>query len=442
MKRATKIYLYIIIAAGIGTMLSMIILNIDSLRAVLTGVIFMSALGAAAESQSVAIDETKAISIAVAVNLSTLLVYGLTAAIMVAFATALFSVMDYGRGHREHLFNTPLYKSLFNSSNYILSIAAAGSVYQLLGGIYLLDVEARGFSNTLMLIAQHSFAIIAALTTYVVINTMVLALYFIMEGNDDRQVLHDWAGIFRWSLLSMFAVGSIGVLLTAVYHSYGIVIVLLLFAPFMLLRYVYVGFSSIKKGYIDTINAFTSALEAKDDYTKGHSQRVSTYCSWICEELNLPRDRSRNLYYASLLHDIGKIGIPETILNKRERLTDDEMNTIKRHPEIGAQMLGSIAFLQREVKMIRAHHVGYDGSGYPDNALEESRLLETQILCVADSFDAMTSNRAYRTAMPLELAVEELYRCSGTQFSPEVVEALIRALRRRQQQGRLEALKV
>jgi len=162
----------------------------------------------------------------------------------------------------------------------------------------------------------------------------------------------------------------------------------------------------------------------------------------VCEELNLSRDRTRSLYYASLLHDIGKIGIPESILNKRERLTDDEMSTIKRHPEIGAQMLGNIAFLQREVKMIRAHHVAYNGSGYPDNALEESRLLETQILCVADSFDAMTSDRAYRNAMPLELAIEELYRCSGSQFSPEVVEALIRALRRRQQQGRLEALKV
>lgn len=442
MKKATKVYLYLIISAGMATMLSMILINHDSLNAILSGILFMSMLGAVAESQSVAIDESKAISIAVAINLSALLIYGLSAAVLVAFATALFSVMDYGRGHREHLFNTPLYKSLFNSSNYILSIAAAGSVYQALGGIYLLNVDKAGFSHTLMLIGQHSFAIIAALTTYVLVNTMVLAFYFVFEGKDEKQVLQDWVSIFRWSLLSMFAVGSIGVLLTAVYRSYGIIIVLLLFAPFMLLRYVYVGFSSIKKGYVDTINAFTSALEAKDDYTKGHSQRVSTYCSWICEELNLSRDRTRSLYYASLLHDIGKIGIPESILNKRERLTDDEMNTIKRHPEIGAQMLGNIAFLQREVKMIRAHHVAYDGSGYPDNALEESRLLETQILCVADSFDAMTSDRAYRTAMPLELAIEELYRCSGTQFSPEVVEALIRALRRRQQQGRLEALKV
>lgn len=421
-------------------MIAMIFINSDSIGGYLAGIVFMSMLGVVAESQSVAIDESKAISIAVAINLSALLIYGITAAAIVAFATAFFSVMDYGRGHKEHLFNTPLYKSFFNSANYILSISAAGSVYQLLGGVYLNGSNQISLNKTLILLGQHSAAIIAALLTYVVVNTMVLAFYFLFEGNDDKQVLHDWLGIFRWSLLSMFAIGSLGVLLTAVYHSYGVIVVLLLFAPFMLLRYVYVGFSSIKKGYIDTINAFSSALEAKDEYTNGHSQRVSRYCAWICEELNLSRDRTRSLHYASLLHDIGKIGIPESILNKRERLTEEEMMFVRRHPEIGAQMLGNIAFLQREVRMIRAHHVHYDGSGYPDNALEDSRLLETQILCVADSFDAMTSDRAYRSAMPLELAIDEMRRCSGTQFSPEVVDALIRAIRRRQQQGKLEAL--
>jgi putative nucleotidyltransferase with HDIG domain len=440
MKRATRTYLYLISAAGIITMIAMIFFNSDSIGGYLAGIVFMSMLGVVAESQSVAIDESKAISIAVAINLSALLIYGITAAAIVAFATAFFSVMDYGRGHKEHLFNTPLYKSLFNSANYILSISAAGSVYQLLGGVYLYGSNQINLNKTLILLGQHSVAIISALLTYVVVNTMVLAFYFFFEGNDDRQVLHDWLGIFRWSLLSMFAIGSLGVLLTAVYHSYGVIVVLLLFAPFMLLRYVYVGFSSIKKGYIDTINAFSSALEAKDEYTNGHSQRVSRYCAWICEELNLSRDRTRSLHYASLLHDIGKIGIPESILNKRERLTEEEMMSVRRHPEIGAQMLGNIAFLQREVRMIRAHHVHYDGSGYPDNALEDSRLLETQILCVADSFDAMTSDRAYRSAMPLELAIDEMRRCSGTQFSPEVVDALIRAIRRKQQQGKLEAL--
>jgi putative nucleotidyltransferase with HDIG domain len=206
----------------------------------------------------------------------------------------------------------------------------------------------------------------------------------------------------------------------------------------MLLRYVYVGFSSIKKGYLDTINAFSSALEAKDEYTNGHSQRVGKYCEWICQELRLPQDKIRNLRYASLLHDIGKIGVPEAILNKRDKLTPEEYREVQKHPVIGAQMLGNIEFLQKEVRMIRAHHVFYDGSGYPPDALEDSRLIETRILCVADSFDAMTSDRAYRSAMPLEEAIDELYRCSGTQFSPEVVEALVRSIRKRQQQGSLE----
>ncbi|MDD4681783.1 MAG: HD-GYP domain-containing protein [Eubacteriales bacterium] len=440
MKRATQIYLFFIISAGLAILAYYTLSDIQHMIQILAGVLFMALLGAVAESQSVAIDESKAISIAVAINLSALLIYGAAGAAWVAFATAFFSVMDYGRGHKEHLFNTPIYKSLFNSSNYILSISAAAMTYNSLGGRVLFGIESGSLSNSLQLITHHAPAIVVSLLVYVTVNTLVLVALLTIESDKDRQVLHDWLGIFRWSLLSMFAIGSLGVLLTAVYHSYGVIVVLLLFAPFMLLRYVYVGFSSIKKGYIDTINAFSSALEAKDEYTNGHSQRVSRYCAWICEELNLSRDRTRSLHYASLLHDIGKIGIPESILNKRERLTEEEMMSVRRHPEIGAQMLGNIAFLQREVRMIRAHHVHYDGSGYPDNALEDSRLLETQILCVADSFDAMTSDRAYRSAMPLELAIDEMRRCSGTQFSPEVVDALIRAIRRRQQQGKLEAL--
>ncbi|NLW10651.1 MAG: hypothetical protein GX028_01370, partial [Clostridiaceae bacterium] len=133
MKRATRIFLFIIISAGLAILAYYTLSDISHIAQIFTGVIFMSALGAVAESQSVAIDENKAISIAVAINLSALLIYGSAGAVWVAFATAFFSVMDYGRGHKEHLFNTPVYKSLFNSSNYILSIAAAALTYRYLG---------------------------------------------------------------------------------------------------------------------------------------------------------------------------------------------------------------------------------------------------------------------------------------------------------------------
>jgi putative nucleotidyltransferase with HDIG domain len=153
--------------------------------------------------------------------------------------------------------------------------------------------------------------------------------------------------------------------------------------------------------------------------------------------MHLSSDRTKVLKYASLLHDIGKIGISESILNKNDRLTDAEYEEIKKHPVIGAQMLEDIQFLKREVKIIRAHHVHYDGSGYPSDAGEESKMLEAQILCVADSFDAMTSDRAYRAAMSLEEALDELQRNAGSQFAPEVVKAFVRGLERMRSKNEL-----
>jgi putative nucleotidyltransferase with HDIG domain len=156
--------------------------------------------------------------------------------------------------------------------------------------------------------------------------------------------------------------------------------------------------------------------------------------------MNLSSARTKVLRYASLLHDIGKIGIKEFILNKPDQLNDDETLEIQKHPVIGAQMLGNIQFLRREVKLIRAHHVYYDGSGYPEDAGAEAQLLESQILCVADSFDAMTSDRAYRPAMSMEEAIDELLRHSGTQFAPEVVAAFIKGLNKRKNREELQDL--
>ena len=229
----------------------------------------------------------------------------------------------------------------------------------------------------------------------------------------------------------MFFIGMLGVFLTVVYKASNPFIVLLFFAPFLMFRYAYAGFTTIQKGYIDTIQAFSAALEAKDRYTIGHARRVEKYCDIIAGEMNLSANRTKVLKYASLLHDIGKIGISEAILNKADCLTEEEFDEIRKHPVIGAQMLENIQFLQREVKIIRAHHVHYDGNGYPNDTVEEGKMLESQILCVADSFDAMTSDRAYRPAMSMEEAIDELHRCSGTQFAPEVITAFVRGLNKR-----------
>ncbi|MEA4888935.1 MAG: HD-GYP domain-containing protein [Clostridiaceae bacterium] len=440
MRKTAAVYLFVCITAGLGALVGLTITQSATLAQseVLGGVLFLSILGVIAESQSLAIDENKAISIAFAIDISALLLFGLAPAVWVSFCTAFFSVMDFGRGHKEHVFNTPLHKSLFNASNYILSILVCGLAFERFGGVYLINSGISGIENTFLLIARELHAILAGLVVYVLVNTLMIMFYFLFTAGFKPGMFGEWFRIFRWSILSMFCIGTLGVFLTAVYYAFNFLAVLLFFAPFMLFRYAYVGFTSIQKGYLDTIKAFSAALEAKDKYTIGHAKRVEKYCEIIAGEMKLPSDRTKVLKYASLLHDIGKIGISETILNKEGKLTDEEYAEMKKHPVIGAQMLDGIQFLKQEVKIIRAHHVHYDGKGYPSDAQEEGGMLESQILCVADSFDAMTSDRAYRAAMSLEEAFDELHRYSGTQFSPAAVEALIRGLKKKQSKDDLK----
>lgn len=441
MRKTASVYILLSILAGLGLLVYLTIQQAPQIRPHLFAILYLALLGVIAESQSLAIDEEKAISIAFAIDISALLLFGLAPAALVSFCTAFFSVMDFGRGHKEHVFNTPVHKSLFNASNYILSILACGYVFERLGGRYLIDLDMTGLEMTFLHLVRNLPAIFVGLVVYVFVNTLMIVIYFYLSQHQQVNRLPEWFKIFRWSVLSMICIGTLGVFLTAVYHAFGFLAVLLFFAPFMLFRYAFVGFMSVKKGYIDTIQAFSAALEAKDRYTIGHARRVERYCEIIAGEMKLSSDRTRVLKYASLLHDIGKIGISEAILNKPGVLNEAEYAEIKRHPEIGAQMLKDIQYLKREVRIIHAHHVHFDGGGYPDSAGEDAKLLESQILCVADSFDAMTSDRSYRSAMTIEEAICELQRFSGSQFSPSVVDALISGLQKEQEKEQAESLK-
>lgn len=430
MKRATHIYLFCEILAGFGLLALFSWNESQVLLRYWPGILFLGLLSVIAESQSLAVDDNKAISIAFAIDISALLLYGLAPAAWVSFATAFFAVSDYGRGHREHLFNTPLFKSLFNAANYILSTLAGGSVFLALGGDPLFKANLSGIDANVLFIVHEAPAIFGGLITYILSNTILLALYFVFAARSQRNSFREWLQIFRWSAISMFLIGTLGVFLTIVYNAFSFLAVLLFFAPFLMFRYTYAGFTSIQKGYLDTIKAFTAALEAKDRYTIGHARRVELYCEIIANEMNLSPERTKTLKYASLLHDIGKIGIPEAILNKQDRLNEEERLEIERHPLIGAQMLENIQFLRKEVPIIREHHLYYNGQGYPVEARNGTPSMEAQILCVADSFDAMTSDRSYRRALTFGEATAELTRHAGTQFSPEVVTAFVRGLER------------
>jgi putative nucleotidyltransferase with HDIG domain len=184
--------------------------------------------------------------------------------------------------------------------------------------------------------------------------------------------------------------------------------------------------TTLEKLYLNyraTLHALAAALEARDVETKGHSERVVSYCLRLGNQIGL-RDRQLiTLEHGALLHDIGKIGVPDGILLKRGALTDDEWGHMRRHVEYGAQILKGIDFLEGATQIVAQHHERYDGSGYPSRLEGEDICLGARIFAVADAVDAITSDRPYRAGRSFEDAADELIRCSGAQFDPRVVQA-------------------
>ncbi len=190
-------------------------------------------------------------------------------------------------------------------------------------------------------------------------------------------------------------------------------------------------YESLEQGYLDTIVALANAIDSKDAYTRGHSQRVGDVAVEIGRELGLTERELKWLHYGGILHDVGKIGIVETILCKQTRLTDEEMGVMRNHPEIGDQMVQGIRFLDPVRAAIRSHHERWDGTGYPDKLEGVQIPLPARIVNAADTFDACTSTRPYQKAMPLEQAMEIMEKLRGTQLDPDVVDALRRVLEKK-----------
>jgi len=177
------------------------------------------------------------------------------------------------------------------------------------------------------------------------------------------------------------------------------------------------------QNYRATLHALAAALEARDVETKGHSERVVAYCLRLGKEIALNDRQLITLEHGALLHDIGKIGVPDGILLKRGALTEDEWSYMRRHVEYGAQILRGIDFLDGATQLVAQHHERYDGSGYPNSKEGDEICLGARIFAVADAVDAMTSDRPYRAGRSFDDAADELIRCSGAHFDPFVVQA-------------------
>ena len=179
--------------------------------------------------------------------------------------------------------------------------------------------------------------------------------------------------------------------------------------------------------FLNTITALARAIESKDSYTGGHIDRIENYSMAIANELSLTPEAKERIRWAALFHDIGKIGISEAILQKPGKLTEEEYEEIKKHPQLGADIMKPIKQFKHIIPGILHHQERWDGKGYPNKLKNTEISIDGRVIGVADTFDAMTSDRPYRKGLPKDFALDEIRKCSGTQFDPEVVAAFMTA---------------
>ncbi|MEE9553672.1 MAG: HD domain-containing phosphohydrolase [candidate division Zixibacteria bacterium] len=195
-------------------------------------------------------------------------------------------------------------------------------------------------------------------------------------------------------------------------------------------------YEDLKETYFATVESLANAIEARDTYTRGHTERVYKLSQIIADELGWTEEELGDLRIGGILHDIGKIGVPDSILKKQGPLTDEEFEIMKKHPEAGVRMVEGIPFLKTALPYILCHHERHDGKGYPHGLKGDKVPKPGRLLAVVDTLDAVTSDRSYRKGRSLPEAIEEIKRCSGTQFNPEIVAACISAF----EQGKLDIL--
>ena len=353
-------------------------------------------------------NNTVGVSVGYAINIATIIIGGpLLATTTAGLGFLLRAPKIEGRGY-VHVFNLPPHKSVFNVSQSIIVTALMSLIYLLLGG---------GIGEFALLTT------IFVLLIGVVINTTIISGFLSIANKVDFS--DTWISTMKGIFTSSLAVGTIGIIIALAYIGYGYGAVILFFGPLLLARYSFKLYIEMRNLYLSTIQALNKTVEAKDPYTSGHANRVEKFAVDLAKAYHLPFESIQNLKTASILHDIGKIGIHDEILNKASRLTQEEYQEIMRHPAIGAEIISKVNFLSDITTIVRHHHERYDGKGYPDGLSGEDIPIEAAILMIADSYDAMTSDRPYRKAMTPEEALSELENNAGTQFHPELVKVFV-----------------
>ncbi|MET7984800.1 MULTISPECIES: HD-GYP domain-containing protein [unclassified Streptomyces] len=311
-------------------------------------------------------------------------------------------------------------RRIWRAAQLAVTVWAASRVYGTLGGREALVTPDFPYA-----LVPAGAAVLTFCAALAVLDGGILALA------ERAPVRGAWHGLFARSLAPVAVHGLAGLMMAVLWRSpYGPVAALLVLLPMYVSCWVFAQYHRERAAHQATIRALVQAVDIKDGYTRGHSERVGRASVMIARELGMHDERVEVLRFAGILHDVGKLGVPTRLLRKDGPLTPEERRVIELHPEYGHEMVRGIGFLGEARSAILHHHERLDGSGYP-YGLAGTQIPEfARVVAVADSFDAMTSTRSYRRARPVPAALDELGRCAGTQFDPRMVAALVRALDR------------
>jgi len=269
---------------------------------------------------------------------------------------------------------------------------------------------------------------VAALA-HVLVNYALVGGVLWLARNVEGTTRTSQAGMTR-VLFSDLGYGAFGLLIAALWTVVGPFAPLLVLIPLFVARWAVAQFAEQQRAYEATVGALCQAVETKDFYTRGHSDRVSRGSVMIAREIGMRGDRVEALRYAGMLHDVGKLGVPTMVLQKTGKLTEEEYAAIQLHPMRGLDIVREIGFLDEALAGIMHHHERIDGRGYPMGLAGDEIPEFARVLAVADAFDSMTSTRSYRGARPTDEAIAELRKWSGTQFDPAFVDAFVAAIKR------------
>jgi len=313
-----------------------------------------------------------------------------------------------------------LAQRLFNTAMYMVSAYLAGRTFLLFGGQW----GAPKPTSFPALIGPFA----AAAVVHVAVNFALLRGVFWLTKEPGTATGR--IGLDLMLGLTDLGYGAFGVLIAALWSVLGAFTAVLVLVPVFVARWAVTQFAAQQRAYEATVSALCQAVETKDFYTRGHSERVSRGSVMIATEIGMRTDRVAAIRYAGMLHDVGKLGVPTSVLQKRSALTDDEYAAIQLHPMRGLDIVREIGFLDEALAGIMHHHERIDGKGYPMGLAGDEIPEFARVLAVADAFDAMTSTRSYRGPRPVPEAVTELLKCAGTQFDLAFVDAFVTAIER------------